>query len=182
MRALFFVLITLVFIPALQAAIPPLKSVLNKQNKYIESGSIIGGVAQKDLVLTGVRRTFSKAQNLERIVFEITSSKNEADRAGYYNIAIDQKLKRVVIDIDGVAASIMPLETIMSNLKRSPLIDEATLTMDPQDRSANITLALKKIKSNYKIEAFEMAPLKTPGRQSARFVLDIVAPKKVARK
>lgn len=182
MRAFFIGLLTFGLIPLVQAAIPPLKSELKKQNKYIEAGSIIGGIAQKDLVLTGVRRSYSKEQRLERIVFEITSSKNEAERVGFYNVAVDQKLKRVVIDVDGVAASIMSLETIMNNLKKSPLIEEALLTMDPQDRSANITLMLKKIKSNYKVEAFEMSPVKAAGRQSGRFVVDIVAPKKVARK
>ncbi len=172
MRALIFALL---FVCSYSnASIPPLQAGFKKLNKYIANGTLIGGTAQRELVLSGVRRTYSPKQKLERIVLDVEASRGSLQRFGYFQIQVDQKPNRIVIDLNGVAASQLSLETITGILKKSPFVTSAVLTMDPEDRSANITLSLKGT-STYKVEAFELPILKNLNKQTARLAIDISA-------
>lgn len=170
MRALLFLLIA--YGLSAQAAVPPLQATLKKTNKYIEAGALVGGIAQRDLVLVGVRRTYSAAQKIERMILDVEPTKGSMERFGYFQVQVDKKPNRIVIDLNGVAASQQPLENIVATLKKSPFVSDAVLTMDPEDRSANITLSLKDT-GTYRVEAFELPIIKNGSKQTARLAIDI---------
>ncbi len=170
MRAFLFLLLAISL--SAEASIPPLQTNFKKTNKYVESGSLVGGTAQRDLILAGVRRTYSKAQNMERIILDVEATKGQIERFGYFQIQVDPKLNRIVIDLNGVAASQQPLESAVSTLRKSPYISNVALTMDPEDRSANMTLSLNG-RATYKVEAFELPVVKTGSKQTARLAIDI---------
>lgn len=162
-----------------QAAIPPVQSQFQKANKYIESGAIVGGLAQRDLVLSAVRRSYSKKSNIERIVVEMNDTKTDKplQRSAYYHIDVDKKSQLVVIDLAGIAASSRPLDEVANSLKKSPYVLESQMTMDPEDRSANLILKLKPEFAPYKLEAFELKG----GKQTARLVVDITGQAQVKK-
>lgn len=176
-------LVILIFFLSLvsNAAIPPLQvpspvhAVIGKQNKFVENGKIVGGQAQTDLVLVGVRTTFSKTQSLARVILDISKSNGKMEKLGFFHVEVDQKLKRIVIDLDGVAASQQALEQITKTIEKSPFVKKAELTMDPEDRSANLTLNLKDNLDRPKVEAFELAPVKNGEQSNARLAIDITS-------
>lgn len=149
------------------AAVSPIRAEFKKTNRYMKAGVLVGGESNRDLVLSDVRRTFSAKQSLERIIFEMESLKGKVERVGYFHLAFEPDLNRIVIDLTGVAASKHSLDELTRKLEKSPFVSKASITLDPEDRSATVEIKLKG--SGYNVEAFE---LKKPN-ESGRMVLDI---------
>lgn len=149
------------------AAIQPIQAEFKKANRYLDKGVITGGEAKMDLVISDVRRSFSKKQSLERIVFEMESARGKSERVGYFHMAFEPQLRRIVLDLNGVAASKIAIDELSKKLEKSPYVVGASITLDPEDRSATVEIKLDG--TDYKVEAFEMRKPKETGR----LVLDI---------
>jgi hypothetical protein len=150
-----------------KAAIEPTQATLKKSDRYLSSGLFVGGEHQRDVALSDVRRQFSEKSKLERIVLEMKPvAGSSKGRASFFQVNVNSVLGRVQIDISGMSGSARPLDEVSKLLEKSPLISKAELVLDPEDRSASLSLNFKK--PGLKVEAYELT-----GADSGRLVIDV---------
>jgi len=144
------------------------KSLGVKKNQYIKDGVIIGGRISDGFTLLDVRRGFSKKSGMERVVLDIgdLAGKPIKNEINYYHVNVDQKQRRVVIDLNQVARSGVDQKQLLKIFKASPVVRSADITFDPEDLTTNLVLKLKR---PTKVEVFNLVSTEHP----SRIVLDM---------
>lgn len=150
-------------------AMSPFKKALEqKNNAYVSDGLFTGGQAGAGSTLLGVRRSFSKKAQIERIIIDMgdREAKPIFKQMGYFQASVDQKNQQIVLDLSQLKMSRLSEPQIKEVFKNSPYVATAEFTADPQDRSGSIVLKLKR---PMKLEVFELKG----GRKPARIVMDL---------
>lgn len=145
------------------AASPYKQSLTQKKNLYVKDGVFIGGKAGEGSSLLGVRRAFSGKAKLERVIVDLGDheAKPAGKDIGYFQVSMDQKNNRVVVDIPQFRYSKVSEAALKNLFRKSAYVAEASLTLDPEDKAATMVLKLKK---PMKLEVFELLDKSKPGR------------------
>lgn len=127
-----------------------------KLHKYIEEGVYFGGEAGVTAhSLREVKHIYSNKDKIERILIELGDQQGQPllQRASYFQVSVQKKPYRVVVDLSQMAASGVDEKKLVSLLKESPYVEKAQLYYDPVDTSISIQLDLKK---SVELEVFQI--------------------------
>ncbi len=162
-------LILSLFIAQRSFAASVYKQALDKKlDSYIQNGVVLGGQSGLAFSLLNVRRSNSKAIDTERIVLDMGDHelKPLINRLSFFHVSIQQKPTRVVVDLAQVQKSKISAEKLQQIFARSPIVKKTSLSFDPVDFSASLSLDLA-VPSE--IEVFQMPSTDRP----SRIVIDI---------
>lgn len=152
------------------AVTPFHRSLVQKQNKYMKDGVVVGGQAGRGASLLNVRRAFSPKIGLERVIVDMGDEQGNAtssENMGYFQVALESKRNRILVDLAQLRISKLSEPQIKSIFKKSPYVKTASLTLDPEDNTGTLLLELSR---PVRLEVFNLsATKKTP-----RIVLDIL--------
>lgn len=115
---------------------------------FIKQGTFSGGTAKPEadapLSLLKFEKNLMKSGS-ERISLTL-GDKNGSNLSepSFFHVALDESGRRLVLDLAQVQQTSVDQSDLKSVLKTSPLIKSAEITMDPVDKSTNITFTLKK--------------------------------------
>jgi len=145
------------------AASPYKQSLTTKSNSYVKDGVFTGGKAGQGSSLLGVRRTFSDKARVERVIVDLGDheAKPAGRNPGYFQVAMDSKNNRVVMDLSQLRFSKVTEQQLKSIFAKSPYVSSVSLTLDPEDRAATMVLKLKR---PMRLEVFQLLDNKKPGR------------------
>ena len=83
--------------------------------------------------------------NSERLTIKFGDKNGVAlSEPGFFHIAVDEGGRRLVLDLAQVQQTSIDNSDLKAILKKSALIRDAEITMDPVDKSTNITFTMKK--------------------------------------
>lgn len=159
----------MVLVPALVLAATPYKQSLSgKKNLYASEGVFIGGKASGGTSLLNVRRVFAEKAKIERVTLDLgdKDAKPSGKNIGYFQVSVDQKDSRVVVDLSQLKLSRVSEAAVQNLFKKSPYVASAGLTLDPEDMAGTLVLNFKR---PVKVEVFQMLKDKEPGK----IVMDI---------
>ncbi|RYZ83278.1 MAG: hypothetical protein EOP06_20280 [Proteobacteria bacterium] len=107
------------------------------------AGNIQGGRTSDEFSLLGVQS--AKTANGEKLVLNYGDrfGKPVKGEPGYFQVALDKSGQRIVIDLAQVTSTGIEPEQLRKILATSRYVASSDMTMDPHDRSTNITLTLK---------------------------------------
>lgn len=145
-------------------AASPYKQTLNvKKNQYTEDGVFIGGKAGSGISLLNVRRVYSPKAKIERVTVELgdKEAKPAGKNIGYFQVSLDSKENRVVIDLSQLKFSRVSEAAVQNLFKKSPFVTSVALTLDPEDKAGTMILNLKR---PMKMEVFQSVVDGKPGR------------------
>ena len=107
------------------------------------AGFINGGVAGEEFSLLKIENQVAGQSETLSLAYGDRQGKQIRGLPGFYQIALDRDGRRLVIDLAQVDRTAVDPQSLRQKLKSSPLVSSVDMTMDPQDRSTNITLNLK---------------------------------------
>jgi hypothetical protein len=144
------------------------KALDKKTSAYLEDGVVIGGRAGHAYSLINIRRDLSPKLGMERVILDLGDIEGRPLKGGvsYFQASIEKNPPRVVIDLAQVNRSAVTEAKLKRAFQNSPYIKNVELTADPEDRSANIVLALKDAMD---VEVFEMPAT----NRASRIVVDL---------
>jgi hypothetical protein len=152
-------------------AATPYKRTLNvKKNAYLTDGVFIGGKSGKGASLLGVRRTHSKKAKIERVILDLGGEDIRTARGRampFYQVSVDKNSRRVVLDLAQLKLSRVTEAQLRNLFAKSPYVQDAALTMDPEDKGATMVLTLRQ---PMRLEVFQLVNKKKP----ARLVMDLI--------
>ncbi|NCN42194.1 hypothetical protein GW916_13205 [bacterium] len=139
-----------------------------KSNKYIDSGTFIGGEAGESYSLLKVRRQMDTKSGIERIVLNLGDQNGKIlkGKTGFFQINLEPKAGRIVIHLSQVNQSQVSPTELASAFKESPFVKSTEMILDPEAASTNLVLNLK---TSVKAEVIELSKKGKPGR----IVLDL---------
>lgn len=140
---------------------------LKKMNKYIRDGQFFGGKSGSGYSLTDIRRVYSPADRVERIILEFGDENGAATSdIAYFQVNLYKNLKRIDVDMAQMRGSAVAQEKVIALFKASPLVRSAKLNYDPEDRSLILQVDLK--------AGAELEVVKMPGvKKHSKIALDI---------
>jgi hypothetical protein len=149
-RLIFLFICLLVSIVKAQAAplLQPITPDKIDLSVFVRQGAISGGRAQSEsigpLSLLQVQKV-AASQNSERLTIKLGDKNGSAlSEAGFFNVAIDEGGTRLILDLAQVQQTSVDKADLLAIIKQSSLIRDAEITMDPVDRSTNITFTMKR--------------------------------------
>ncbi len=150
------------------ASSPFKQSLTQKTNVYVKDGLFIGGVAGQGASLLNVRRSFSKAANLERVIVDLgdKDAKPSGKNMSYFQASMDSAHTRVILDLAQLRMTMVSEQRVRQAFKNSPFVASVEFTLDPEDKAGTIILNLKQ---PMQLEVFELLAAKKP----ARVVMDL---------
>lgn len=162
---------------SLLAAIPraTLISKSGKQNIYIDRGEFRGGIAGRSFILSELKRVYSSKGKIERYILQFVDGAGQSllGRPGFYNIKVDQKNQRLVLEFSQVIGSRMDFNKIQDLIKKSPFVESTRMTYDPEDNALSLQLFIKKnLMKKIKVEVFELDPKLGGGRLALDILID----------
>lgn len=87
----------------------------------------------------------SISKNSERFKIKFGDKNGAAlSEPGFFHIAVDEGGKRLILDLAQVQQTSVDKADLRAIVKQSNLIRDAEITMDPVDKSTNITLFMKR--------------------------------------
>jgi len=142
-----------------------------KNKSYIQDGLIIGGdQAIDDVIIKGVRR--APNPGFERIVIDLEGIKkgepSAIQRPPYYQVAVSPDERRLTFSIWGRPKLNFDSQKVLSDFKRSSIVESVTLLPRLEDESWTCAFDLK---ANATVEVFELA-------NPVRIIVDIKQKKK----
>lgn len=160
-----------------EAASPYKQTLTVKKNLYAHDGVFIGGKAGAGTSLLNVRRIFSPKSQLERVVLDLGDhdAKPAGKNIGYFQVSMDARENRAVVDLSQLKLSRVSETAVQNLFKKSPFIENVTLTLDPEDKAGTMVLTFKR---PMKMEVFQQLKADQPGR----VVIDFTPRVKSARK
>lgn len=123
-----------------------LQSVSSLAAPIVVSGGIAKAKNIEPLSLLQVQKSgTSEANKSERITMKF-GDKNGAplSEPGFFHLAVDEDGRRVILDLAQVQQTSVDKADLRAMVKRSELIRDAEITMDPVDKSTNITFYMKR--------------------------------------
>lgn len=151
-----------------QAATPFKKSLSEKKNAYVTTGTFIGGQANPGgISLLNVRRSFSAKAKVERVMIDLGDKEMKplSGNLSYYQASIDPGQNRVVLDLAQFKMSRVSEQQVRNLFRKSPYVKSADLTLDPEDKAATLVLHLKQ---PMRLEVF-----KQNSKKVGRIVMDL---------
>ena len=108
----------------LSAQAIPHKASVKKQDKYLDTGVIVGGRAGKGFSLLNVRRDIAKNQSLERIIMDIGDEEGrpQRGRAAYFHANLETKPPRLVLDLHQMLSTSVDEAKLRAIFQNSPFI------------------------------------------------------------
>lgn len=144
------------------AAIPIQQSAFEKKNKYTERGVFIGGYDRGLQFLLGMRKNFDKESKVERVVLEMApQGRLKTERPGFFHISVQKNPQRIIVDLQNVSSSKVDEDKLKKLFKTSEYLGELKIYDDHFTK--NLTLEIP-LKSQAKVEVFELAGVGQPGR------------------
>lgn len=135
----------MIFAPAASIAAPaPLVVTPNAISSPLRSSGLVqGGKASEEFSLLGVEA--KKTASGEKLVLNYGDRFGKAIKGdpGYFQIGLDRSGKRITIDLSQVTTTGIEPDQLKKILGASKFVASSDMTMDPHDRSTNITLVLK---------------------------------------
>lgn len=113
----------------------------------IKENAFSGGVAksENDVPLSLLKFEKDNSRSGERLSLTLGNKNGVAlDEPGFFQVAVDEGGTRVVLDLSQVQQTSVDQNDLKSVLKNSSLVRSAEITMDPVDKSTNITFLMKK--------------------------------------
>ncbi len=179
MRKTIGLVLCLIYLPISGWAASPYKrSLVNKKNVYMRDGVFTGGKAGEGASLLGMRRAFSGKAKIERVIVDLGDGemKPAGDELGYFQVSLDSKNNRVVLDVAQLKSSKISEQQVKDLFRKSAYVSNVSLTLDPEDKAGTMVLQLKR---PMKLEVFQLHDRSKPGR----IVMDLTpvapAPKRV---
>jgi hypothetical protein len=122
----------------------PIQVKPGKTSPFIGEGVLSGGMAAEEFSLLGVRSEVGR-QKSERVILTYGDRLGQPRREepGFFHIALDRAGRRMVIDLAQVHSTAVDSARLAGELKKSKLVARSEMTIDPFDRSVNITLHFK---------------------------------------
>ncbi len=112
--------------------------------------AVSGGVAKAEnvgpLSLLQVQKSLVNTSNkTERLTMKF-GDKNGAPLIvpGFFHMAVDEDGRRLILDLSQVQQTSVDKADLRAMLKQSELIRDVEITMDPVDKSTNITFLMKR--------------------------------------
>ncbi len=139
-------IIGFVFVVALPAVAAPIPLVVKPNSistPLRSTGTVQGGKAGEEFSLLGVQT--AKTTTGEKLVLNYGDRFGQAIKGepGYFQIGLDRAGQRITIDLSQVTTTGIEPDQLKKILKASKFVAATDMTMDPHDRSTNITLVLK---------------------------------------
>lgn len=145
--------ISIAFLGQWSSAAPNPKKVKQLKNQFITSGVLKGGAAGLGSTLLEVRRTASANKKAERVSLAMGDINGNRSRlATYFHAQYDVASRRVIVDLSQTPNSMVDEKKLREIFAKSSFVAKSDITVDPEDRSLNLTLTLKK---NAKLRAYE---------------------------
>ena len=110
----------------------------------ISGGAVAGGQARDVFSLISIKKE-NASGGVERLVFEYGDAYGkplQGKEPGYFHAALDRGGRRVVIDLAQVPQTAVDPGKLARLLAGSRLVASSDMTMDPHDKSTNVTLNL----------------------------------------
>jgi hypothetical protein len=147
-----------------------------KMNRYLASGVFIGGAPGKSFALRQVRRKMGKKSGMERVVLDIGDHTGAPVKGGasYFHVQVDQKNRRVVMDLAQVQTTLLTETELRQKFQKSPYLRLKEIGYDPEGRSTYLAFDMLK---PIKIEVFYPTSDKAPGR----IVMDVLPTQKLVQ-
>jgi hypothetical protein len=122
----------------------PIQVKPGKTSSLISDGVLSGGMAAEEFSLLGVRSEVGK-QKSERVILTYGDRLGQPWKQGpgFFHIALDRAGRRMVIDLAQVHSTAVDSARLAGELRKSKLVASSEMTIDPFDRSVNITLHFK---------------------------------------
>ncbi len=148
------------------AAIPVHQAGSEKKDQYLDLGVFVGGRAHGPLALLNFRHSLTP--RFERLVFDLglTNTPAGVERPGFFHIAIQDKPKRIVVDLEDVTESKINPSQMAKLFVKSPFFNRVNFVSDPVHKNFTLEFPLK---ASAQIEVFELV---TPGKPG-RIVMDV---------
>lgn len=138
-----------------------------KQDAYVQQGQFRGGDAGRNFIFHDLRRAFGAGTGIERYILEFTDGNGEVikGRPGYYQITLDSKNGRVLLEFSQVLGSRFNAAQVQKAFAESPYIRSSKMTYDPEDSGLTLQLFLKpSVQGKIQAEAFEIVSADKGGR------------------
>ncbi len=150
-------------VPSTWADSPYKRTLSVKKNNFSDDGVFIGGKAGSGISLLNVRRFYSPKKHLERVVIEVgdKDANPHLKELGYFQVSLDKQHKRIVVDLAQLKLSRVSERAVQRLFKKSPIVSEVNLTLDPEDKAATLVLNLK---HPVRMEVFQKTKANEPGR------------------
>lgn len=133
-------------------AAPNPKKVQQVKEQFISEGSLSGGQASRGSTLMDIRRTLSQNKKAERLVIALGDiNGNRSSQTTYFHVQLDKNSKRLILDLAQTPNSLVDAKKLAQSIANSPFITKSDMTVDPEDRSLNMTFALRE---NVKMRAY----------------------------
>lgn len=107
------------------------------------AGTLQGGKAGEEFSLLGVESAKTEAGEKLVLSYGDRFGKSIKGEPGYFQIGLDRAGQRITIDLSQVTTTGIEPDQLKKILKASKFVAATDMTMDPHDRSTNITLILK---------------------------------------
>ncbi len=144
------------------AATPYKRSLSVKKNQYATDAVFTGGEAGRGAEILGVRRTYSGKAKIERVIVDLAEAGVKVhDRTPYFQVNVDSTSRRVILDVSQLRSSKVSEPQLRQLFAKSPLVKDASITLDPEDKAATIVLETKQ---PVRVEVFQLKGKKKPGR------------------
>lgn len=123
----------------------PVVSAEGKQNRSLTAGLFIGGRFGEEMSLLAVKKNPLPKSGEERWVLSFGQLSGQPAKGSlpFYQISVQERPSRIVIDIAQVQRTRLETKDIDQMARTSRLVASADFTMDPEDVSTNLTLNLK---------------------------------------
>ncbi|MGE3756877.1 MAG: hypothetical protein AB7H97_03930 [Pseudobdellovibrionaceae bacterium] len=127
------------------SAAPNQKKIKQMKNQFITSGVLTGGQAGTGSTLMDIRRTASANKKAERVTLALGDMDgNRSAKSTYFHTQYDDATHRVIIDLSQTPNSVVDEKKLAQVFAKSSFVAKSDISADPEDRSLNITLTLKK--------------------------------------
>jgi hypothetical protein len=159
------------------ASIPTRQAEQKKLDRYLQDGVFRGGEAGRAFSLRDISAASLKASGVasssgERLTFEFGDALGEPllSRPGYFQVNVDSKKNRVVLDFRQVAGTKLDQNALRDRLAKSKFVKSSEMTFDPEDSTLSIVLNLK---GKAQVEVIELPKEPRGGRVALDFRDDI---------
>lgn len=134
---------------------------------FLTEGSFRGGGAGVGFSLLRVKRVYSTDGNSERLIFEIGDKEGRAfvGQPGYFHAQLFKKPSKLSLDLSQLLKSQVTSKDLKKIFKNSKLVKTASINLDSEDHSTNISLQFK---SSVKMRVFTLSTQST----SPKLVID----------
>lgn len=115
---------------------------------FIKQGSFSGGVAKAEVdAPLSILKFETRVSKTGSEKLSLTLGDKDGSiltEPGFFHVALDESGTRLVLDFAQVQQTSIDQSDLKAAFKNSPFVKSAEITMDPVDKSTNITLRTKK--------------------------------------